>query len=183
MSDSPILKTTRLILRPFLLSDADRVQELAGDKEVASTTLTIPHPYEDGIAEQWIEMHESEFSNGNGVTFAITNKDDGLIGCIGLGITKTHRRAELGYWIGRVYWNKGYCSEAVDAVIQYGFEKLKLNKIHAKYFMRNPASGRVMVKSGMKYDGTLRQEVIKDDKYEDLAVYSILREEYCTAPI
>ncbi len=178
MSNLPILKTTRLILRPFLLSDANRVQELAGDKEIASTTLTVPHPYEDGIAEQWIGMLETECANGKGVAFAITNKDDGLIGCISLGINNSHRRAELGYWIGRKYWNKGYWTEASIALIQYGFEKIKLNKIHAHHFTRNPASGRVMSKSGMKYEGTLRQQVIKDGIYEDLAVYSILREDY-----
>src|SRR5882724_11778597 len=81
----PTLKTKRLVLRPFELSDAPRVKLLAGDRDVAAMTLLIPHPYEDGIAEAWIGLHQERFENGQEIVFAITLKASGeLIGAIGL---------------------------------------------------------------------------------------------------
>ena len=119
----PVLETERLLLRPFQLSDAKEVQRLAGDKDIASTTLNIPHPYEDGMAEGWIGTHKGLFEEGKGVVYAITSRDDGrLIGAISLmNIVKNHQ-AEMGYWIGVPYWGKGYCTEAGKALLRYGFE-------------------------------------------------------------
>lgn len=126
MKKLPILKTERLILRPFTLDDASEVQKLAGDKDIASTTLLIPHPYGDGEAEKWIETHKPRFKEGKLVNFAITHKNDGyLIGAIGLNIAKQHESGELGYWVGKPYWNNGYCTESARAIIRFGFEELK----------------------------------------------------------
>ena len=116
----PTLKTERLILRPFSISDAESVQALAGDRKIYETTLNVPHPYEDGMAEKWISSHLSQFYNGNGVNLAVTLRGTGdLIGAIGLGAAKAHKRAELGYWIGAPFWNKGYCTEASKEMIEY----------------------------------------------------------------
>ncbi|MEW6355103.1 MAG: GNAT family N-acetyltransferase [Planctomycetota bacterium] len=175
----PTLKTERLVLRPFRPEDAGDVQRLAGDRAIADTTQNIPHPYEDGMAEEWIAKHQAIFDGGTGVTFAITLKSTSeLIGAISLmGIIRGHR-AELGYWIGRPYWRQGYCTEAARAVVRYGFEELDLNRIHATHFSRNPASGRVMQKLGMTHEGRRRQHVLKWGRFEDLELYGMLREEY-----
>jgi len=125
MKERPTLETTRLILRPFTVADAPDVQRLAGDREVASTTLNVPHPYEDGMAEQWIGTHQEKYERGELVNFALVRRaDNALIGAIGLRITQQHTHAELGYWIGKSYWNAGYCTEAAHAVVAYGFEAL-----------------------------------------------------------
>ena len=114
----PTLETERLVLRPFEMGDAPRVQLLAGDRSVAATTKTIPHPYEDGMAEQWIGTHQDRFENGQEIVFAITRKDGGeLIGAIGLTLNLTQENAEMGYWIGKPYWGRGYCTEAGRAVL------------------------------------------------------------------
>jgi RimJ/RimL family protein N-acetyltransferase len=178
MRQAPTLTTERLILRPFELSDAKEVQRLAGAKEIASTTLNIPHPYEDGVAEAWISTHQATFEGGKGVIYAICLRADGrLVGAISLmGMIKGHR-AGLGYWIGKPYWNQGYCTEAGRAVLKYGFEVLGLNRIHSSHVARNPASGRVMQKLGMQHEGTLRQHVLKWGVFEDLELYAILREQ------
>ena len=76
------------------------------------------------------------------------------------------------------YWNNGYGTEAVQAVLKYGFEVLGLNRIHAKHFKRNPASGRILQKIGMKYEGCQRQHFKKWDNFEDIELYGILRSEY-----
>lgn len=176
----PTLTTQRLILRPFLLTDAQRVQELAGHPKVAATTATVPHPYLDGMAEQWISFHGEWLEKGSAITLAVVLKDsDELIGCIDLmGISKQHQKAEIGYWIGVDYWNQGYCSEAMKAVVDYGFKSLALNKITCRHMSINPASGRVMLKSGLRHEGTLREEMFKDGRFVDMEVYGILKSEF-----
>jgi len=179
MSGRPTLETERLVLRPFALSDAPDVQRLAGERDIASTTLNVPHPYEVGTAELWIGTHEESFEAGQLVTFAIVDRaTNALLGAIGLTINVEHDRAEMGYWVGKPYWGNGYCTEAAAAVLRYAFDELGLNRVYACHLTRNPASGRVMQKIGMRYEGRLRQHVKKWGQREDLETYGALREEY-----
>jgi RimJ/RimL family protein N-acetyltransferase len=175
----PSLQTDRLCLRPFDLTDASAVQRLAGAFEVADTTLNIPHPYRDGMAEAWILTHNQLFHAGLLATFAVTlRQENTLIGAVGLRVELTHERAELGYWIGVPYWRQGYCTEAAREAVRYGFEGLGLRRIHASHLSRNPASGRVMQKLGMQHEGRLRQHIRKWDRFEDLEKYGILASEF-----
>lgn len=174
----PTLRTDRLVLRPFELGDAPVVQRLAGDREVASTTLNIPHPYEDGVAEAWIETHLPAWREGSLLALAITTDADGVVGGISLHLNAAHRRGELGYWIGVPYWSRGYATEASRALVEHGFEELSLNRIVAQHITRNPASGRVMEKVGMRREGLLREHLAKWDQLEDVAVYGVLRGEF-----
>jgi [ribosomal protein S5]-alanine N-acetyltransferase len=175
-------ETERLILRRLEKGDAARVQELAGDYEVAYNTLMMPHPYEDGLAEPFIERVNEEWDHGNSYTFCIASKSDNLLmGVIGIHPAPTNRNAEIGYWIGVPYWNKGYVTEAARRVVQFGFEDLKLNRIHASYFTRNPASGRIMQKIGMTYEGMMRQHYMRFGEFVDVGYYAILRSEYDAA--
>lgn len=174
----PVLETERLLLRPFALADAAEVQRLAGDREVASTTRLIPHPYPDGLAEQWIGSLAGLYAKGRSCSFAITLRDGPLMGAIGLTIEPTDQHAELGYWIGRPYWNQGYCTEAGRAVLTFAFDRLGLRRIYAHYMARNPASGRVMEKLGMQPEGRLRQHRYKWGAWEDLILCGILKDEF-----
>lgn len=175
----PRLRTDRLLLRPFELADAPDVQRLAGDRSIADTTLNIPHPYEDGMAENWIKGHREKMEKGEVLNLAVTLAETGkLIGAVGLVLDPRFESAELGYWIGRPYWGRGYATEAARAPVHYGFTTLGLNRIQARHMSRNPASGRVMEKLGMKYEGCLRQYVKKWDVFEDMKMYSVLKSEY-----
>ena len=175
----PTLETPRLILRPFTLSDAPAVQCLAGERAIAATTLLIPHPYEEGMAEEWIATHSVNFETGKGLTFAITGKEDGtLIGAISLMDISAGHQAEIGYWIGVPYWGQGYATEAARVVVEYAFSTLNLARVHAHHFTRNPASGKVLRKLGLKYEGCRRQHVLKWGQLEDIEMYGILREEW-----
>ncbi|MBI1924811.1 GNAT family N-acetyltransferase [Candidatus Poribacteria bacterium] len=179
MRERLTLYTARLKLRPFSLDDAPIVQVLAGHPDIARTTLAIPHPYPDGAAEAWIASHAVLFEQGTAVHFAIERPSDGtLIGAIGLRLEREHARAELEYWIGKPYWGQGYCTEAAQAVVQYGFVSLGLHRIYAYHFTINPASGRVLQKIGMQYEGRRRQHTVKDDVFLDSDAYGILRNEY-----
>jgi [ribosomal protein S5]-alanine N-acetyltransferase len=183
IAEQPTLATTRLILRPFTFEDAPAVQQLAGAREVADTTLNIPHPYRDGVAEAWIMTHRQLFRVGVLANFAVVLRgSEELIGAIGLRIEAVHGRAELGYWIGVAHWGKGFCTEAARAVLDYGFNELGLMRIHASHLQRNPASGRVMQKLGMRREGRLRNHVRKNDVLEHLEIYGILRHEFTGAP-
>lgn len=180
MDHFPILQTKGLLLRQFALADADDVQRFAGDRDVASTTSNIPHPYLDGMAEQWIGNHQKEFEAGTQITFAIVKSDENnLVGAIGLSsIDHEHEVAEIGYWIAKPFWGLGYCTEAGRAVLQFGFTELGLHRIYARHFKRNPASGRVMQKMGMIYEGCLRQHFKKWGNFEDVMHYGILKQEF-----
>ena len=171
----PKLETERLVLRQFTLDDAKQVQKLAGDRQIATTTLNVPHPYEDGMAEEWIGTHEELYQSRKGAPFAITLKESGeLIGAISIMSIVEEHQGELGYWMGTPYWNKGYCTEAAREMLRYGFMERGLNRIHASYFARNPASGRVMEKLGMSYEGLRRQHILKWKVFEDLELRGIL---------
>jgi [ribosomal protein S5]-alanine N-acetyltransferase len=182
MVELPRLKTARLLLRPFILADAKDVQRLAGNRAIASTTASIPHPYDDGVAEQWIAAQQRRFEQGMWLDLAITLDPEGtLVGALGLRFEPEHDRAELGYWIGKLFWGRGYATEAARALLQYGFDTLGLHRIYARHFTRNPASGRVLQKISMKHEGQRRQHEKKWGSYEDEELYGILKDELKSA--
>lgn len=184
MKNLPTIQLERLMLRPFSLDDAKVVQELAGDKYIAETTLNIPHPYEDGIAEEWIGTHIANFNEDRILTLAVVHKEEKyLIGSISIGFNKKFDHGELAYWIGQKYSNNGYCTEAAKGIVKYAFEEMNLNRIYARYLGKNPASGKVMKKIGMKYEGVLRQHVKKWGEYEDLVHYGLLKDEHYSGNI
>lgn len=179
MGPIPVLEMSRLRLRPLRPADAAAVRRLAGAPEVADTTLNIPHPYPDGLAERWIAGRAEVARGGAGLTWAIADRaSDELYGAIGLAIAPQHQHAELGYWVGVPFWGRGYTTEAAAAVIAHAFEALGLRRVCAHHFARNPASGRVMQKIGMAREGCQRQHVRKGDRFEDIVLYGILREEW-----
>lgn len=183
----PTLETPRLRLRPFALADAPAVERLAGAREVADTTLNIPHPYPDGAAAMWIATHAPAWAAGEGVTYAITAAGGppdgapdagGLLGAVSLVLAPAHSAAELGYWVAAPAWGRGYATEAAAALCAYAFAALGVHRIEARHLLRNPASGRVMQKLGMRREGVLRDAVRKWDRFEDLALYAVLAPEW-----
>lgn len=179
MEAIPTLETQRLRLRPLTLGDAPAVRLLAGAPEIADTTLNIPHPYPEGLAEQWIAGRADAALSGASITWAIADRSfDELYGAISLVIAQQHQHAEMGYWVGVPFWGRGYTTDAAAAALAHGFTALGLRRIHARHFLRNPASGRVMQKIGMAHEGCLRQHIRKGERFEDIVLYGILREEW-----
>jgi len=179
MIPMPILESEHLVLRRPELSDAAAVQEFLQERQIAANTLHIPFPYPKGAAEAWVARTQSAYDAGEACSFAIVLKDeDLLIGAVALKLDLEHRRGELGYWIGKPYWNQGYASEASQRLVSYGFDVLGLNRIHATYFADNPASERVMQKIGMRYEGLMRQYYLKWGEYRDTGIYAITRSDY-----
>jgi len=139
-----------VVLRPFAPGDAPRVQLLAGERDVAETTAFIPHPYPDGAAAAWIAAQARDRAAACEFTYAVTLAgDDLLVGAIGLRpLPGEHEH--FGYWIGRAHWGRGYATAAARAVIALAFSLLDLERLTVSHLTRNPASGRVLEKCGMR---------------------------------
>jgi ribosomal-protein-alanine N-acetyltransferase len=179
MNRLPTLETERLILRQFERSDQGAVQRILSDPRVSATLLDIPEPFLLSDAELWIRGGHAGIVDNELLPFAIVRwEDDQVMGCIDLEINAEHRRADMAYWIGSGYWGHGYTSEAARRIVCYGFQTLKLNRIYAQCLAHNVASARVMQKAGLKYEATLRQSTLKNDRLVDMVVYGLLRSDY-----
>ncbi len=179
----PRLETPRLWLRAFTPADVLPLVALAGNYEVARNTLNIPHPYRAEDARHWVQATQEAHAQQTGYAFAIELRATGeFIGGIGLTLERRFDRAEAGYWLGQPHWGRGLASEALGALLRFGFEELGLNKIYATHLAGNPASGRVMRKNGMIKEGELVQHTRRDGQYHDLWQYRLTRAEYAARP-
>lgn len=175
----PILKSERLILRQCCLSDVDKFYELASNSEL---TKTIPWDYHKSKEEtlSLVTSMQERYRMGKCYTWAIadisTNDFMGLISVV--GVNTKNMQGVIGYWIGVPYWNKGYMTEAVKMVLEFCITILKLNRVRAEHYVINPASGRVMEKAGMKYEGLFRQSCFAKGIYQDCKIYAILRSDF-----
>jgi RimJ/RimL family protein N-acetyltransferase len=175
MTNAPTLGTPRLKLRPYTVADVAELLPLIGTREVAATTLRIAHPYTEKDARAFLVLTQDP----DKIWLAITLRDDGRqIGGVGLRLDEQHQHAELGYWLGVPYWGKGYATEAARELLRYGFEDLGLHRIFASHFKPNPASGRILVKLGMRHEGCQREHLRKWDQFVDSEMYGILRQEW-----
>lgn len=185
MKPFPQLITERLILDQIKPSDIPNIVAYAGNPNITETTRTMPHPYFDEDAIAWMNMANNGFKEGDLYIFAIRQKETlNFIGGIGLTLDIDNNRAELGYWLAEPFWNKGYTTEAVQCILEFGFKTLNLNKITAVYLTTNEASGKVMIKNGMIKEGELldhdikKDHTVSDGKYVSLFQYRMLKTEY-----
>ena len=149
------ITTARLNLRPLRLEDAQAVSTLAGNWNVARHTLRVPHPYTRKMAQEWIRQTWQSRESGKGLVLAMEHRAQAvLLGVIGLEMTRPGQ-ADLGYWVGEPWWGQGYATEAVEAMLAIGFDRLGLQEIGAEHLAANPASGRVMQKAGMHHEASL----------------------------
>lgn len=175
----PRLETDRLILRETTEDDAPALFELYRDPEMSkyitfSTHADIEH------TKGFIAWMADVFARKDSVRWGIELKTaNRLIGTGGLHFWKRDIQcAEVGYHIGRMFWRNGYATEALHALVDFGFEHMNLNRIEGCHNAGNDASGRVMEKAGFQREGTWRQRVLKDGVLVDIVQFSLLRSEY-----
>ena len=174
-AEDNIISTKRLLLRPFKLSDAEAVSLLCNDYDVHMGTLALPYPYTMAHALSWIPSHEENFEQDKAYEFAITDKTtETLYGCIGLSNHQNDRNGEVGYWVGKAFWGNGYASEALVGVIDFAFSRKNYHRVYGRHFESNPASGRVMEKAGMVYEGKQIDHIVKNGNFETLLLYGII---------
>ena len=182
--NQPTVKTLRLVIRPFVLADADEVQRICSDKEIAANTRAVPYPYPEGAAKTWIERHSGFWETGRSAIFAITLSEvDRVIGAIGLELNPEDHRAELGYWVDEAYRGQGFATESAIAIVEFGFAYLGLHRISAHHLVGNVASGKVMLNAGMQPEGKLRGHVRKWGVFEDVIVFGILKTDQRKKPL
>jgi len=172
-----ILKTPRLILRPYKGTDEKELVKKINNINVVKWLEVVPYPYTIKDAKYFLNSTKKKKNN---LSFAITLKKE-LIGGISLrNINNYSGTADTGYWLAQDYWKKGYGSEALKAVLDYAFKKLKLQRVEAIVYTGNPASGKLLQKFGAKLEGTKRKasRCKSTGKVHDELMYGILREEY-----
>lgn len=174
MKKFPVIETERLILSELKQEDIPYVVEYLQEKVFSELTSNIPYPYSGEDAKYWLNISREAFETNKGYTFAIRNKENKIMGAIGIH-GRGDDKAEIGYWLAVPFWNQGYVTEAAKAVIDFGFKELGYNKIFATHFLHNPSSGKVMEKAGMEKEAILKQHLKKDGEYFDIALYSIFK--------
>lgn len=178
----PTIETERLLLRKITLNDASDMFEYACNPEVSEYTMWSAHTsIEDTkyFLKSITKMYKRRELVDWGIVHKVEKKFIGTCGFVEWSMT--HSRAEIGYALSRSYWGEGYMSEAVNAVIEFGFREMLLNRIEAKCKVSNIGSARVMEKVGMQLEGILRQHIFVKGEYWDLKIYSILRDDFLAA--
>lgn len=175
----PKLETERLILSELHTNDLPQIIKHASNKNVSKYTINIPFPYSEKDAIYWINLASEGLKNRTQFIFAIRLKEQNqFIGGIWLTLEPRHLRAEIGYWLAESYWNKGFMTEVLKAVIDFGFTKLALNKISATHLEINGASGKVMMKCGMTQEGVMKEHILKETVFHNLIVYGLAKSDY-----
>lgn len=175
----PTIETDRLILRKIKKSDAKDLYEYCSSEVSARYSLWEPH--EDlGVTRQYISWLLRSEKRGEYFTWGIELKSSGkLIGTVSLpSIDKDYKVAEIGYGIIDSYWGNGYASEAIKAIMEYGFCTVGFICINAKIMKENSASVRVASAVGMQCDGLLRNGVYCKGKAHDVYVFSMIDTDY-----
>ena len=175
-SSLPILETSRLVLRPLSVRDARDIYSWASDPKVARYVLWDAHR---SLSEtrDYLRTVRRMYRRGLPSSWAVVlTESSRVIGTIGfMWYSDLNCTAEIGYSFSRSCWNHGYATEALRAVLSSAFASLPLNRIEAQHDVRNPASGRVMEKCGMRQEGILRQRICNKGENVDVALYAILR--------
>ncbi|QHS57604.1 GNAT family N-acetyltransferase [Mucilaginibacter sp. 14171R-50] len=172
---SPALLTARLKLRAVTTADAEDLFNLRSTEEVRRYT-GIPRPASVSEVEGWIKaVNEAQIKNQS-ILWAITLRgSDSVIGTICYWhMQPENYRAEIGYILSPLYHRKGLMTEALTAVIQYGFEVIKLHSIEANTSPANLASIKVLEKTGFVREGYFKENLYSDGKFLDSAVYSLI---------
>lgn len=176
-----VIETQRLILRKFEQSDAlSMFNNWASDEKVTEFLRWASHKNIDEtklLLEDWI----LSYNENNFYHWAIVLKEnvDDVIGSIAVTeIKEPLNIVTIGYCLGIKWWNKGIMTEAFSEIIGFLFDKVKVNRIEARHDPNNPSSGHVMIKCGLQYEGTLRQADFNNKGLVDVAIYSLLAEEY-----
>jgi len=165
-------------LEPIAARHADDVQRLAAHPEVVATT-NLPEPYPDDGTAQWIAYVQPRHGAGEEFAFAIRNENGDLVGITGL-VDVTDTTAELGFWIGKSYWNRGYATAAARQTVEFAFDTVGLRRVVARPLARNTPSRRVLEKLGFRFKQTETHEHPKWTGTDRFARYTLDRERWAT---
>lgn len=175
----PTLETDRLVLRPVGESDADAVHAACCNPNLTRFTLFETHRSMDDTLAFVREYAVANYFEKVPDPFAVTVKPAPyLVGAVGCRwASRPHRCMELGYWLAEPVWGHGYAAEAAAAVVRFAFANYQVERIQARVIVGNPASVRVLGKLGFRHEGTLRSAVFRRERFEDVLLFALLRDE------
>jgi len=172
MKPAPVrIQLTRCLLREWRRGDEPSLVRHANNRNVWINLRDVfPHPYTPADARSWIRLAGT---SGLNLVFAI-DVDGFAVGAIGVrpGDDIHRHSAEIGYWLGEEYWNRGIVTEAVIALTDYAFHTLGMSRVHAEVFQGNAASMKVLEKAGYVREGVLQKSVFKDRQWVDEVIYA-----------
>jgi ribosomal-protein-alanine N-acetyltransferase len=175
-----ILETNRLLLRRFNIGDAQAMYDnWASDPEV-TRYLTWPAHQSVGVTKNVLKDWISQYGSDAFYLWAITVKDNGNEPVGSISVVQKDDRTRMvhvGYCMGKRWWRQGIMTEVLGAVIAYFFDVAGVNRVEARHDANNPNSGGVMVKCGMKYEGTMREADWNNQGICDSVMYAILRKD------
>ena len=177
MTAPPDLRTPRLALTPIAPADAGRVEQIAAHPDVVSMTISVPQPMTVNLATDWIARQRQAIEAGTAVTYlARLGRDGPGLGVVALHhIDLVHRCAELSFWFGSEARGCGYASESAAALVQHGFDEIGLHRIEAYHMVWNIPSERLLERVGFRFEGILRERVIKGSVRHDVKLWARLR--------
>ncbi|HOD66502.1 MAG TPA: GNAT family N-acetyltransferase [candidate division Zixibacteria bacterium] len=180
----PSLQGALINLRPVRPADIRAIARYANDPSVARWVPNLPHPYTSAHALQWVRLAKQLASDAAGYSFGIEHPDSGeIIGMIGLkDVDWTDRRAEVGYWLAKTMWRRGYMEEALGLAARFAFRDLRLHRLTALVLAPNVGSARLLEKVGFRYEGTRRKDCRLRRRWYDVAVYGLLAREWAGPP-
>lgn len=176
------IKTNRLVIRDFTIKDAKYLMENANDKSVWHFTANVPSPYRLKDAKWFINKCVKQSKKKPRESYALgieLKKEKRIIGCIGIfKVDRINKKAGIGYWIGKKYRKQGLTSEAERAMLNFAFNKLKLNKIYGDAIVENNISNKLFKKFGFRKIGVKREDIIKKGRKKDCYAWELLKKGY-----
>ena len=177
-----LLKTKRLVLRDLVADDAKSIAENANDRDIWYFTAEIPYPYKLKDAKWFINKCQKDAKQKPrknyelGITLKSEKRVIGIIGLI--KVNREHKKVVIGYWLGKKYWRRGIMTESEKAVLNFAFNKLKINKISGEALIENKASNILFKKFGFRRVGILKEELVKNGKKVDMYRYELLKKQH-----
>jgi len=167
-------------LRPLTLADARDIYENVRDKTIVRYTMQIPHPYHLSDAQSFIKKSIKAQKAKSGYIYGIELKETKkIIGVISLSnIDKKNLKCELGYWLGKKYWNQGVMTKAVKMILEIAFNRLKMHRVYATTFADNNGSVRVLENNKFFLEGILYEAVLRYGKWYNLFLYGLLKDDF-----
>ena len=185
----PTFSTPRLLLRPLVPTDAEAVRVVCGERDVAKWTETIPHPYPDELADEFIQLAEADEKRGDVILRGIVLQTDGikwpvdyvgdtLVGTVSLKRENRWRHGYVGYVLDKRWWGQGLVPEAVSELCRHAFEELDYVRVWSSCIANNVGSARVLQKCGFAEEGIQRKHFLKWGEWKDVRLFGLLREEW-----
>ena len=170
------LETERLVLRPYTHDDAEAIAALLDDPVMADFLLVIPRPFVAFDARQLVKAAWRRLTTGRGFDLLMVPKDGGarLVGSVGVGLHDEGRRGELGFWVGREYWGRGYASEATERMVGFIRDVLQTPCINATATVGNASSRRVLEKLGFAETGRDSRTVPSTGEAREVILFELM---------